>query len=301
MKKRINATAAVTSADIKSANGNSLKEDVIKFRAFEVDINLVEPHPVAMKVYDKKIINGLKLTMELFRQFEPIKVVKRGSKYQIYDGISRYFADIELNWTTILVKVEDYTDEEVQEMFVLNNFHTKRSYKELCKHAEIVLGILGLSQGKKRDRIGGLTAGDTDYGLAGKDRFEIAAEIIGADCSASTLRRLLEVKNFEESGDEEVQELGLMKKIESGEMKVNQALKFMDNYNTLKKEQGSNALTEAVQFAMGKGFKLFNKSCASLEDIPDESIDCVVDSPPYYQQREYPDGVRDTSEPQHGL
>lgn len=38
-----------------------------------------------------------------------------------------------------------------------------------------------------------------------------------------------------------------------------------------------------------------------MEDIPDDSIDSVVISPPYLWQREFPDGVRDMNEPQHGL
>jgi len=56
-----------------------------------------------------------------------------------------------------------------------------------------------------------------------------------------------------------------------------------------------------MKLVKGKNYKLFNKSCENLDDIPDESVDCTVISPPYYYQKEYPDGVRDTSEPQHGL
>lgn len=69
----------------------------------------------------------------------------------------------------------------------------------------------------------------------------IACEIIGADISASTLRRILDVKEFEEKGDDEVKGFQLMEKIENGEMRVNQAVNVMANYKNAKKEQGSNA------------------------------------------------------------
>jgi DNA modification methylase len=268
---------------------------------FVVDINQVEPHPSIMKVYVSKNLKGLKLTMNLVRQLEPIKVVHRGNLYQIFDGISRYLCAKELEWKTIVVEVFEYTDDEIQDKFVLHNYHTKRSIMELCNQAEVILGILGLSQGRKRERIVELSIVSEDFGFNGKDRFEIACEIIGSDISATSLRRLLDVKDFEENGDEEIKGLGLMEKIEKGEMKINQVVNAMKNYLSSKKEQGSNALTEVMEVIKGKNYKLYNKSCEDLNDIPDESVDCVVDSPPYFQQRDYPDGVRNMEQPQHGL
>jgi DNA modification methylase len=234
-------------------------------------------------------------------QLEPIMVVKRGEMLQIVNGISRYLAILELGWETITVKQLEYSDEEILEQFVLRNFRIKRSYKELCDHAEIILGILGLSQGKKRNRIGDLSINNEDFGLVGKDRFEIACEIIGSAISATSLRRLLEVKIFEEDGDKEIKGFELMDKIEKGEMKIHQALNVITNYKNSKKEEGSNALTETIEVVKGENYKLYNKSCENLNDIPDESIDSTVVSSPYFQQRDYPDGVRDMEQPQHGM
>jgi hypothetical protein len=154
-------------------------------------------------------------------------VVQRGDKFQIFDGISRYLVALELGWETIYIEEFGYSDDEIQDRFVLHNFRTRRSYKELCRQAEVVLGILGLSQGKKRERIGDLSLSDEDFGLVRKDRFEIACEITGADVSPTTLRRLLEVKEFEENGDEEIKGLRLMEKIEKGETKPHQAFNLM--------------------------------------------------------------------------
>jgi hypothetical protein len=44
--------------------------------SFEVDINLVQPHPLVMKVYKPKNRNGLMLTMKIKGLLEPIEVVQ---------------------------------------------------------------------------------------------------------------------------------------------------------------------------------------------------------------------------------
>lgn len=286
--------------EIQSSTDNSKLGTVMSKSIFKVGINLIEPDPSVMRVYLPKNLKGLKLTMKIAGQLEPIKVIQKGEKYNIFDGISRYLAAVELGWETIDIEIFGYADDEIQDRFVLHNFRTKRSYKELCRQAEVILGILGLSQGKRRERIGDLSLGDEDFSLVGKDRFEIACEIIGADMSATTLRRLLEVKDFEEKGNPEEKGLKLMDKIESGEMKIHQAHLVLNNYRKVKNEEGSNALTETLRVVKGRNFQLFNQSCENLDDIPDESVNCVVISPPYYQLRTYPDGVRDTNEPQHG-
>jgi site-specific DNA-methyltransferase (adenine-specific) len=290
-----------STVEINGSNNNSDQGTVVVKSTLKVDINLIEPDPSVMEIYLPKNLKGLKMTMNLVKQLEPIKVIQRGEKYRIFDGISRYLAALELGWNTLDIQVFGYSDDEIQDRFVLHNFRTKRSYKELCRQAEVILGILGLSQGKRRVKIGDLSNGDQDFSLVGKDRFEIACEIIGADISASTLRRLIEVKDFEETGNMEEKGLKLMDRIESGEMKINQAHGVLSNYRKVKKEEGSNALTEALRIVKGRNFKLYNQSCENLDDIQDDSVNCVVISPPYFQLRMYPDGVRHMSKPQHGL
>ena len=270
-------------------------------KIFYAELDKIQLHPITETVYKPKNLEGLKLTMKLIGLIVPIKVVMRGESLQIIDGVSRFIVAKELQWETIRVEVCDYTDEQIQDQRVLRNYYTKRSIGELCNHAELILGILGKSQGKKRERIGELSINSKDFGLVGKDRFEIACEIIGTDISASSLRRLLEIKEFEENGDAEIKEFELMEKIEKGVMKINQAVNVMTNYKSSKKEEGSNALTEAMDIVRGRNYKLFNKSCENLSDIPDESVDSTVVSPPYFQQRDYPDGVRDMRQPQHGM
>lgn len=289
-----------TRGEIQISSCNSNSKEVNGQKVYQVDINLVEPDSSVMKVYMQKDLRGLKLTMNFVGLLQPVKARIRDGKYKIFDGISRYLSARELGWKTLLIEVYDYSDDEIEDKFVLHNFKTRRSYKELCRQAEVILGILGLSQGKRREKIGDLSFGDENFGLTGKDRFEIACEIIQPGISPTTLRRLLEVKEFDETGTCEEKDFKLMDKLESGEMKIHQAHNFTRNYKSCKKEEGRNALTEAVN-AKSKNYKLYNKSCEDLSDLADESVNTAITSPPYFQQRDYPDGVRDTAQPQHGM
>ena len=267
---------------------------------FDADINIVLPHPSALLVYKQKNLQGLKLIMSLTGQLETIKVVVRNGYYSTFDGISRYLAAKELDWKTLRVEVCNYTDEEIQTQFVCRNYRTKRSLKECCQQAEVILGVLGIKQGKKREKIGDLDLDDENYGLVGKDRFEIACEIIGTPFKASSLRRLLMVNDFEENGNEEEKGLGLMAKLESGEMKINQALDKIKSYNAGKEEQGANSLIEALEYVEGNRFKLYNKTCEDLCAVDDDSVDLSVQSGPYFGQKTYPNGTYPEGVIQHG-
>ncbi|MBL7971142.1 MAG: ParB N-terminal domain-containing protein [Prolixibacteraceae bacterium] len=262
----------------------------------EIDIKCIEPHELVMKVHRPKNLGGLKLTMKLKGLLVPIRVVYRNGRYFITEGLSRYFAALELGWETIQVIVEDLTDEEIQELYVFRNYRTKRSIEELTKHAEVVLGVLGLSQGKKRDQIGSLELADDNYSLVGKDRFEIACDILGIDISPSSLRRLILVRDFVDKGDDEVKNLKLLEKLENGQMRINQAFNVVKNYEKFKKQEGSNELTETLEVMKGENYKLYNKTCEDLSDLEDESVDSVIESCPYFQQKDYSRGEFDSTQ-----
>ena len=257
----------------------------------KVEIGLVDINSIAMKSYQEKNLDGLKLTMKYAGQLESTKAVIRKGRYEIFDGISRFIIGKELGWKFIDVEVLDFTDEQIKDQFVLRNFHTKRSLKELCNQAEIILNVLGMSQGKKRKMIGDIVAGNDDFGLIGKDRFELACTIIGCDLSATTLRRTLAVKEFERTGDTEVKGLGLMEKLEKGFMKPNTAFTLMNNYKELKKEQAADLFIEAMKYEKGLHFDLYNKTCEDLSDIKGKLVQLVFSSHPYFSQRVYPFGT----------
>ena len=257
-----------------------------------VALKNVQPHYESLRSYSKKDLTNLLIVLKFSgKLFEPVKGVRRNGKIHIFDGLSRYFAAIQLGWEFIDVEILDLTDDEVKDQLVLRNFRTKRSLVEVCNKVETLLGILGSSQGKRRKAIGSLEMGDDEFGLVGKDRFELAAAVAGIDLSASTLRRLLAVNDFEKTGDEEVKGLGLIDKLERKLIAPNKAYNLMKNYLKEKQTQGENLITEGLDFYKGNHYKLFNKTCEDLSNITDESIALCVVSTPYYKQRNYPNGV----------
>ena len=229
----------------------------MKYLIINTKISNVEPHPQIMKTYIEKNLRGLELTMKMVGHLlEPLKVIQRDDKYLIFDGISRYFTALKLGWKTIDVEVFDLTEKELQDQAVLRGIVTKRSLMELCNRIELFLDILGASQGKKRETLGDIDAPDDNYSLVGKDRYEIACEIAGSSYSASSIRRLLKVKDFIENGDDEVKKLGIWERLESGEMKINNAFNAMKNYNQAKSEQGVNELTETLKIIKNDSYEL---------------------------------------------
>ena len=119
-----NSFTGIESQEVISSN-NSL----IVSSALEVDIKSVLPHSKIEEVRGKREIEGLKLTMKLAGQLEPIKVVVSGSQYLIIDGICRYHAALELGWQKIKIEILSYSEDQIQEQMVIRNFKTKRFRK----------------------------------------------------------------------------------------------------------------------------------------------------------------------------
>ena len=95
--------------------------------------------------------------------------------------------------------------------------------------------------------------------------------------------RIATVVTFEKNGGEEAKNLKLVTLVKDGKMTPERAVKLMDSFHLAKKDQGTNALTEALDhvYHFGKGYKLYNKDSRNLSEIPAESVQTVVLSPPY--------------------
>jgi DNA modification methylase len=257
----------------------------------KVKMNEVQPHFLSLRSHKKKDLTNLMITMKFAgKLLEDLKVVDRGGKFHVFDGLSRYFAAAQLGWDEIDIEVMDYTDKEIEDQLVLRNVKSNRSLMEKCDHAEMILGILGKSQGKKRELLGDINLGDDEFGLAGKERFEIAAAVIGNEMSASTLRRTLAVRDFTKDGDHEAKALGLIEKMQKGILKPNQAFSLMKKYQEEREQRKQNPIQEIKDYVKGKRYQLFNKTCEDLSDIPDNSIQLCTTSNTYFQQKDYDDG-----------
>ena len=258
----------------------------------EVSLDKVKIHPSSEVTYINKDLRSLKFVISKMGLIEPVSVVQRGEEFYVFDGISRLKVFQELGWENIMVEVFDLADDKVSDLHVIKNMKTKRSLQEQIMKAEAVLGVLGKSQGKRREQIGDLNLKDDDYGLAGKDRFQLTCALLGLDFSSSTLRKIIEIKEFEESGNEEVKGLALLDKIENKGMSISNAFNLMKNYKEAVDERAkSNPVIESLEYAENNRVKLYNKSSLDLSDQEDNSIQVAITSQPYWSMRIYPDGV----------
>lgn len=86
--------------------------------------------------------------------------------------------------------------------------------------------------------------------------------------------RIATVVAFEKNGGEEAKNLKLVKLVQDRKMTPERAVKLMESFHIAKKDQGTNALTEALDHVLhfGKGYKLYNKDSRNLSEIPAESV-----------------------------
>lgn len=190
-----------------------------------LDPNHIRIHPYLTEVYEEKKLDALKYTIKHAGQLEPIKAVIRDDVYYVIDGISRLKAIKDLNLPTINVVTLDIPDDQIQTQFVHRNVKTKRPLSELLKHAEIILNILGKSQGKRRTTIGNIDIIDEEFSLEGKDRFQIACHILDISYSATTLRRLMRVYEYENTVTDKY---NLIHKIENKTYSINGAFFILE-------------------------------------------------------------------------
>lgn len=293
---KISLPSCVAPVQLDSLNPTVLRP-VREVETLDVPIELVLPHRLIKRTYRPKNLRYMMITMQVAGQLEVIDVVKIGGKYYIVDGLSRFIAADKLGFKTIRVRVLDLSDKEVKALRAHKNVKTKRPISEQAELMNLMLESLGSSQGKKRNLEDILKLCD-DMEIPEKvqnisDRFEIVKSVLDLDMSTGTIRKLVKLQQLESEGTEEVKNLGLLKKIDSGEMSIDAAFNLMKNFNKSDDERNKpNALEEVQHFQGGKNwFKLINKTCEDLSDLDDKSIQTVIFSPPYWFQREYTIGV----------
>jgi site-specific DNA-methyltransferase (adenine-specific) len=257
---------------------------VIPNSIFEVKLNDLTSHPDALKIYDynsKKQVKVLAQTMKTAGQLEPIVI---NTKNVIISGHRRMKAAYFLGWTELkAIRVEAKEDETVS--IVYHNQQRKKSTQELIKEAEAILGILGKKQGQRKDLY--KSEKNNEFGIIGKDRFEIAAKVIG-DISGITLRRLMDIVDFEKESEEN-KNLGIVERIFKNEVAISRGHALMKTFIKDKEDRSAAVKKRSKIKAIDikDAFVLYNKSSEKMSEIKPKTIQVVFTSPPYYNLRNY--------------
>ena len=275
--------------------GEEGEEEEYEHVIFKIKLDLIYYHPTAIKIYansSKKEIKILAKTMAAAGQLEPIVI---NEKNQIVSGTRRVKAAYYLGWTEINAIREFRTGENETVSIVYHNQQRKKKASEIINEAEAILGILGKNQGQRKDLLKDVK--DNPFGVIGKDRFEKAANVIG-DISASTLRRLMEVVQFEKESAEN-KSLGLVEKVIRNEIQAGRAHSMMKSFQLEKKQKAEKKGLTIKSTYSKDDFNIYNKSSATMSEVKSNSVQVVFTSPPYYNLRNYGNSAKGKPELGH--
>jgi DNA modification methylase len=248
-------------------------------------VTQVRVHPKISPTIQEKNLSLLNYTMKRFGQQQPISIVISNSKKYVIDGTSRTIVANSLGLEYLDCLALEIPEEEILEWRIRINQKIKTSMIEKCLEIENFLNILGKSQGKKRDVLGFQNQdSDEEFGLAGKDRFQIACVVLGLDFKPSTLRKLMHVF-WEEYYSE--QNTGTLKLLDEGKISISKAYDLL-NVKESKSEKILKLVRENFESKSAiVNYKLFNTSSMNMQSLDDNSISLFTDSHPYFQLRFY--------------
>ena len=119
-----------------------------------ISTELLKVHPLIENKYAVGNLVAMQFTMKSYGQKQPITVVKRKNVNYIVDGVVRYLVSGDAGITELECTVINITDEEVLDYRMKVNQFIKRSLIETASLVEHFFGLVGTSQGKKRDLLG---------------------------------------------------------------------------------------------------------------------------------------------------
>jgi DNA modification methylase len=246
-----------------------------------IKVSELEIHPAVKEIWQKKRVDFIKYTMSRTGQENPIYVVKRKDKFYVVEGVIRFLAAQEIPLEFLDCIILDIPDNQVIDQRLRLNQKSKTHIKETCYYVEHMLGMIGKSQGKKHELMGFANFNDDEeFGLAGKDRYEIACHLTGLDFGPSTLRKLMKIYWLEKE-DEKVAKLELLEFIDRGELSVDKAHKHLMKRDEKIKDKEERKKRDYEGKSTKGWYKLFNKSSLDLSDLEDGSIKLAGFSPPY--------------------
>ena len=252
----------------------------------EINIDFIKVHPLVKDFNNPKKKDHIEYTMERYGQFIPLIGNKVGDTFYIINGIVRFEIAKALGFKSLQILDSDISDEDVLAVRLTCNQQTKMSYSEMAQYGEHMLGLLGKSQGKKRDLMGfDFIDKDEHYGLVGKERFELVCHLLDLPIKASSLRKLMEIKWSEDENPGN--KVGIMAGLENGLYKIDKAHQLLGEKAKKEAKIAERKRKDYEGKVNDISYHLFNTSSMDLSDIPDSSMRIFIQSPPYFQLREY--------------
>lgn len=250
----------------------------------ETPIEVIQIHPSVKSIIKSKKLANIEYTMKIEGQFNPVLGNWIDGVFYITDGVARYEVAKSLGWKTLKCLDMNISDDDIIKKRMISNQKAQVSYTEMANSAEHLLGIIGKSQGKKRESMGfNDFDNDENYGTVGMDRFQAVIHLLNLPIGSSSLRKLMAVYWY----DQKDNNLGLMDGIDSQLFSVDQA------YRLIKKDekiQEKNLLKEWRIKAIENTdvwSKVFHESSDDLSNLKEYRPNFAMFSPPYWKMKEY--------------
>ncbi|MHA8087235.1 DNA methyltransferase [Aquirufa sp. Wall-65K1] len=263
-----------------------MKNNISVKQVQELPLEKIKIHPLLEQFVKPKKKDHIEYTMNRLGQFTPLLGNLIGDTFYVTDGIVRLEVAKSLGLKTLQCLHINIPDEDAVKIRLTSNQRTNMSYSEMAHYGEHMLGLIGKSQGKKRDLMGfDFIDKDEHYGLVGKDRFEMVCHLLNLPIKASSLRKLMEVKWFEDENPGN--KVGIMAGLENGLYKIDKAHQLLGEKAKKEAKIAERKRKDYEGKVNDISFHLFNTSSMDLSDIPDSSMRMFIQSPPYFQLREY--------------
>jgi DNA modification methylase len=234
----------------------------------KISVSKLVHHPRNEEIYSLSNIDDLVQSIGDVGLLSPLVIDKSN---QVISGNRRLSAIRELGWKEVDVEVADIPEEDVVSILIHHNKQRIKSTREILNEYFALEKIHGAGQGRRTDLD---TSGKSNKGYVARD---IIADKIGL--SSSQMGRLLFIQKTDPD---------FVDHVDAGTLTINQAYtalkKRITDTSIISTNSGSSSIGE------GDGYTFHHKSSHRMDEVDDESVQMVMTSPPYYQQRKYSDG-----------
>lgn len=229
-------------------------------------ISKLKINPFHSRVYKVNDIDDLAENIQEFGLLQPIVV---NSSFSIISGVRRYYALKKLGYTEVDVEIKHLNVAEEIAIISMNKQRVK-TQRERLMEAKYLKNLWRKKKGRKSEA----------------EKLQTGENVEPADTRKDACKAVgLSTGNF--SKLEFIEEVypDLIDMIDQDNLSINQAHKMAVKLKENKKDEDKGIyLPETIS---NDYYKIFNKSSDNLSEIPDESVQMIFTSPPYWKLRNY--------------
>ena len=235
----------------------------------------LKQHPKNKLIYGvEEDLSDLVESVKELGVLEPIMINK---KNVIISGNSRWRAAKIAGLKTIDVTIKEIPPEQEIYLLIHSNKQRHKTYVQILGEIKSLYDYYGRNQGKRNDLSTSVSKNRSSKGTV---RDKIAKDV---GVSATTIAHLMYIDKHRA---DLIQYIGKNITLAAcyGQVKlsVNQS-KITASYSP----NGNGQPAKVAGKSDEDMFEIYNKSSKDMSEVPSESVDCIVTSPPYLSQRQY--------------